>query len=95
MGKMKTVGGAKLTRHEESCLRALVRLAERWNSKPNRVWLFSASAVLVPLLFPGGGNEEPEFDDAGRINKNNIVVDGKDRVRDQMMIDIPNDGGDW
>ena len=84
-----------MTRHEASCLRALVRLAERWNSKPNRVWLFSANSDLVPLLSPGGGNEEPEFDGDGRVNKNNIVVDGKDSVRDQIVIDIPNDGGDW
>ena len=38
-----------------------------------------------------GGNEEPEFDRSGRVNKNNIIVmDGGEET-----IDIPNDGGDW
>ena len=85
---MKTMAGYPLTEHEESCIRSLKRLARKWHKHTNRLWLFSANAHLTVLLQEGNGNKEPEFNNSGRVNQNNIVVGAED-------IDIPNDGGDW
>lgn len=85
---MKTNAGYELTEHEASCLRSLKRLAKKWNQHTNRLWLFSANGRLTVLLKEGNGNREPEFNRAGCVNQNNIVVGAED-------IDIPNDGGDW
>lgn len=85
---MKTYAGHELTPHEKSCVRSLKRLAKKWHLHTNRLWLFSANGHLTVLLGPGNGNTESEFDNHGRVNKNNVVVDAED-------IDIPNDGGDW
>lgn len=85
---MKTVAGAELTKHEESCIRSLKRLAKKWTMHTNRLWLFSANSHLAVLLREGNGNKEPEFDQDGCVNQNNIVVGAED-------ISIPNDGGDW
>lgn len=82
---MKTKLGTKLTRHEQSCVRALQRLAKKWDNETNRLWLFSANGNLHIMLGEGGGNDEPEFDAFGCVNKNNEVCG----------IEIPNDGGDW
>ena len=85
---MKTKAGYELTEHEASCLRSLKRLAKKWNQHTNRLWLFSANSHLFVLLGEGNGNREPEFNQDGTVNQNNIVVGAED-------IDIPNDGGDW
>lgn len=85
---LKTNAGYALTPHEESCLRSLKRLAAKWHRHTHRLWLFSANSHLTALLKEGNGNREPEFDTAGCVNQNNIVVGFED-------IDIPNDGGDW
>lgn len=87
---MKTKAGVKLTKHEVSCVRSLKRLAKRWDIKPNRLWLFSASGVLHVMMEEDETNPVPEtITDAGYgsggINDQNCVC----------MIDIPNDGGDW
>lgn len=85
---IKTYAGYALTKHEESCIRSLKRLAKKWHLHTNRLWLFSANAHLCVLLGEGNGNTEPEFDSNGRVNKNNVVAGCE-------SIDIPNDGGDW
>ena len=82
---LKSDAGIKLTAHEKSCVRALQRLAKRWDEKPNRLWLFSANSCLHVMLGEGEGNPEPEFDEFGCVNKNNQVI----------TVDIPKDGGDW
>lgn len=88
---MKTMAGIKLTKHEESCVKALRRLAEKWNADDNRLWLFSASGRLH-VMMDGDGlysdtvpNPNPTFDIGGQVNKVNWITE----------IDIPNDGGDW
>ena len=85
---MTTKAGYPLTPHEESCIRSLKRLANKWYKHTNRLWLFSANSHLAVLLKEGNGNMEPEFNHDGCVNQNNIVVGAED-------IDIPNDGGDW
>ena len=85
---MKTKAGYELTEHEASCLRSLKRLAKKWNQHTNRLWLFSANSRLTVLMFEGNGNREPEFNQDGTVNQNNIVVGAEN-------IAIPNDGGDW
>lgn len=85
---MKTYAGYALTEHEESCIRSLKRLAQKWHKHTNRLWLFSASGDLCVMLKEGNGNKEPEFNSDGCVNQNNMVV-GCERI------EIPNDGGDW
>lgn len=82
---MTTEAGAKLTEFEESCIKSLQRLARKWNSKPNRLWLYSAGGTLCVMLHCGDGNDEPDLRISGGINPNNVVCN----------IDIDNDGGDW
>lgn len=82
---MTTDGGAELTEFEESCVKSLNRLARKWNSKPNRLWLYSASGSLYVMLHSGDGNDEPDITRGGGINPNNAIC----------KIDIDNDGGDW
>ena len=87
---MKTRAGYPLTPHEESCVRALKRLARKWNEHTNRMWLFSASGHLWVMLGEGNGNKEPTYIDYGGLG--NGSVNPKNSV---CEIDIPNDGGDW
>lgn len=86
---MTTNAGIELTKFEESCVRSLQRLARKWNSQPNRLWLFSASGTLWVMMHEGDGNPTPEFTgsgySAGGVNQDNCVC----------KIDIENDGGDW
>lgn len=91
---MTTEAGAELTEFEESCVKSLQRLARKWNSKKNRLWLYSAGGSLFVMLHSGDGNDEPEIleekigcdqTSGGGINPNNAVC----------KIDIENDGGDW
>ena len=97
---MKTRAGIKLTKHEASCVRALRRLAKKWDEEDNRLWLFSASGHLN-VMMDGGDEEQSHFGftkgnphpaytagggiGGGRVNQENYVEE----------IDIPNDGGDW
>jgi hypothetical protein len=92
---MTTEGGAELTEFEESCVKSMQRLARKWNSKPNRLWLYSAGGSLFVMLHSGDGNDEPDLrpeidgvtgcTHGGGLNPNNAVC----------KIDIENDGGDW
>lgn len=86
---MTTEAGIELTKFEESCVRSLQRLARKWNSKPNRLWLFSASSTLWVMMHEGDGNPVPEDTHGGYgeggMNPDNCVC----------KIDIENDGGDW
>ena len=97
---MKTSAGIKLTKHEASCVRALRRLANKWDKEDNRLWLFSASSHLYVMMDGGNpdeshfgyteGNPNPTYTEgggfgSGSVNQDNVVEE----------IDIPNDGGDW
>lgn len=87
---MKTMAGYPLTPHEESCVRSLKRLARKWYSHTNRLWLFSANGHLHIMLHEGNGNREADYTagggvGGGRVNQQNHVC----------TIDIDNDGGDW
>lgn len=87
---MKTLAGTELTKHEVSCVRALKRLAKRWDKEKNRLWLFSASGILHVMM------EEDESNPVSEIKEN--AGYGSGGINDQnriCIIDIPNDGGDW
>ena len=82
---MKTEAGTQLTKHEESCVRALKRLAKKWDSEKNRLWLFSASGKLHVMMEEDETNPVAETLANGCVNPQNRVC----------CIAIPNDGGDW
>ena len=87
---MKTQAGTELTKHEKSCVRALKRLAKRWDSEYNRLWLFSASGKLHVMMYECETNPVQELiTDAGYGSGG---VNPENRI---CTIDIPNDGGDW
>lgn len=87
---MKTEAGTQLTKHEESCVRALKRLAKKWDGEKNRLWLFSASGKLHVMM------EEDETNPVAETIENVGYADGCVNPRNRVCgIDIPNDGGDW
>ena len=87
---MKTEAGTQLTKHEESCVRALKRLAKKWDSEKNRLWLFSASGTLHVMM------EEDETNPVAELIENAGYADGGVNPQNRVCcIDIPNDGGDW
>lgn len=88
---MTTESGTVLTDHEESCVKALKRLVNKWNKEPNRLWLFSASGTLHVMMKECETNQISEltgdaFYGGGGVNPENVVWSTRD---------IQNDGGDW
>ena len=87
---MKTEAGTQLTKHEESCVRALKRLAKKWDREKNRLWLFSASGTLHVMM------EEDETNPVAETIENAGYASGGVNPQNRVCgIDIPNDGGDW
>ncbi len=83
--EMKTQAGVRLTSEEEHLVKSLKRVAKKWDTLPNRLWLFSGGdSQLYVMMAEGGDNTHPNYIN-GHVNQDNIVC----------TINIPNDGGGW
>lgn len=82
---MKTQAGIELTEKEIKLVKSLERVAKKWHTEGERLWLFSASGSLTVMMHECISNPNSGMKLNGGVNQDNIIT----------TIDIPNDGGDW
>lgn len=87
MKTYSTEAGVECTPEENKLIRALERLARKWEKDGKRLWLYSGSGSLYVMMHGDiDSNPTPEMLDTKGLNPENQIT---------TVLGIVNDGGDW